>query len=301
MIETDEHPSDRNAVVSRRTLVRWRPKGLHLAVPLLVLLVVFFAIPGLELVRRSFFDSSGSLSLDSYVSFLETPAYRKILLRTFVVAALCTVICALFAYPYAYLMTLSTPRVRRILLVLVLLPFWTSLMVRTYAWLVLLQDTGPLKSALNAIGLGGLELIRTTNGVLIAMTQILLPFMVLPLYNNLQKIDRSDLLAAQSLGATPRRAFWRAYFPQSLPGLFAGSVLVFILALGFYITPVILGSPQNSMMSQLIVRQVSERLDWASGGAMAVVLALLTLGCIVVASRFVKVQRAFGGVESGEN
>jgi putative spermidine/putrescine transport system permease protein len=289
-----------NAVAPRRGVRGWRPKGLHLAVPLLALLVVFFAIPGLELVRRSFVDSQGSLSLESYVEFLETPAYRRILFRTFFVAALCTAICALFAYPYAYLMTLSTPRVRRILLVLVLLPFWTSLMVRTYAWLVLLQDTGPLKAAMNVVGLGGIDLIRTTNGVLIGMTQILLPFMVLPLYNNLQKIERSDLLAAQSLGATPRRAFWRAYFPQSLPGLFAGSVLVFILALGFYITPVILGSPQNSMMSQLIVRQVSERLDWASGGAMAVVLALLTLVCIMIASRFVKVQRAFGGVESGE-
>ncbi|GGO79074.1 ABC transporter permease [Nonomuraea cavernae] len=272
-----------------------RLRGIHLAIPLLVLLVAFFAIPVLELVRRSFLDPDGALTLQSYGDFLGTPAYRTILFRTFFVAVVCTVTCLLFAYPYAYLMTLAGPRLRRALLVLVLLPFWTSLMVRTYAWLVLLQDTGPIKAVLAAIGLEQVHLIRNTTGVVIGMAQILLPFMVLPLYNNLQKIERSDLLAAQSMGATPVRAFWRVYFPQSLPGLFAGSVLVFILALGFYITPVILGSPQNSMMSQLIVRQVTERLDWASGGAMAVVLAVLTLVFVGLMSRVVNVQQAFGG------
>jgi putative spermidine/putrescine transport system permease protein len=278
-----------------------RLKGVPLAVPLLVLLAVFFAVPVLELVRRSFLDADGATSLHSYADFLGTAAYRTILFRTFFVAVACTVICILFAYPYAYLMTLASPRLRRVLLVLVLLPFWTSLMVRTYAWLVLLQDTGPIKAALGSVGLGDVQLIRSTAGVLIGMAQILLPFMVLPLYNNLQKIERSDLLAAQSLGATPRRAFWRAYFPQSLPGLFAGSVLVFILALGFYITPVILGSPQNAMMSQLIVRQVTERLDWASGGAMAVVLGVLTLVFIALMNRFVNVQRAFGAGSADDN
>lgn len=272
-----------------------RLRGIPLAIPLLVLLVVFFAIPVLELVRRSFLDADGALTMQSYGDFLGTPAYRTILFRTFFVAVICTAACLLFAYPYAYLMTLAGPRLRRALLVLVLLPFWTSLMVRTYAWLVLLQDTGPIKAVLAAIGLEQVHLIRNTTGVVIGMAQILLPFMVLPLYNNLQKIERSDLLAAQSLGATPLRAFWRAYFPQSLPGLFAGGVLVFILALGFYITPVILGSPQNSMMSQLIVRQVTERLDWASGGAMAVVLAVLTLIFVSLMSRVVNVQQAFGG------
>ncbi|WP_063842791.1 ABC transporter permease [Sphaerimonospora mesophila] len=279
--------------LAQRTTRRLR--GAHLAIPLLALLVAFFAIPVLELMRRSFLDADGALTMQSYADFLGTPAYRTILFRTFFVAVICTVVCVLFAYPYAYLMTLAGPRVRRVLLVLVLLPFWTSLMVRTYAWLVLLQDTGPIKAALEAIGLGQVHLIRNTAGVVIGMAQILLPFMVLPLYNNLQKIERSDLLAAQSLGATPLRAFWRAYFPQSLPGLFAGGVLVFILALGFYITPVILGSPQNSMMSQLIVRQVTERLDWAGGGAMAVVLTVLTLVFVGLMSRVVNVQQAFGG------
>lgn len=274
-------------------------RGLVLAVPLLVVLVVFFAVPVLELARLSFVDGDGAWTLDNYAGFLGTPAYRTILVRTFVVAALCTLICALVAYPYAYLMTISSPRARRLLLIMVLLPFWTSLMVRTYAWLVLLQDAGPLRALFDAVGLGGVGLIRTTNGVVIGMVQILLPFMVLPLYNNLAKIDRSHMLAAQSLGATPRRAFWRAYFPQSTPGLFSGGVLVFILALGFFVTPAILGSPQNSLMSQLIVRQIQERLDWASGGAMAVVLVLLTLICLAFTRRFIQVRQAVGGGAGG--
>ncbi|MFB7455944.1 ABC transporter permease [Streptomyces sp. NPDC056188] len=272
-------------------------RGLLLALPLLILLVVFFAVPVLRLVEESVHGRGGSLTTRNYGDFFGTPAYRLILLRTFAVAALCTAVCAVFAYPYAYLMTVAAPKVRRVLLVLVLLPFWTSLMVRTYAWLVLLQDTGPLRAALDALGLGGIGLLRTTTGVLIGMAQILLPFMVLPVYNNLQRIDRSGLLAAQSLGATPCRAFWRAYFPQSLPGLFAGSLLVFILSLGFYVTPAILGSPQNSMMSQLIVRQVTERLDFGSAGAMAVVLVVTTFLFIAVASRFGRVRGAFGASE----
>ncbi|MFD2353940.1 ABC transporter permease [Nonomuraea ferruginea] len=179
---------------------------------------------------------------------------------------------------------------------LVLLPFWTSLMVRTYAWLVLLQDTGPFKAVLAAIGLGQVDLIRNTTGVVIGMAQILLPFMVLPLYNNLQKIERSDLLAAQSMGGRrPSGPSGGCTSRRACRGCSLSSVLVFILALGFYITPVILGSPQNSMMSQLIVRQVTERLDWASGGAMAVVLAVLTLVFVGLMSRVVNVQQAFGG------
>jgi putative spermidine/putrescine transport system permease protein len=266
-----------------------------LVTPLVLLLAAFFVVPVLYLLNESFRTAEGGFTLDSYTDFLGNSVYRTILVRTFLVAAACTVICAALAYPYAYLMTLVGVRMRRWLLVCVLLPFWTSLMVRTYAWLVLLQDSGPVRAALDVVGLGDVPLAGSTTGVLIGMAQILLPFMVLPVYNNLQQIDRTDVLAAQSLGATPRRAFLRVYLPQSLPGLYAGGLLVFIIGLGFYITPVILGSPQNSMMSQLIVQQVNSRLDWASAGAMAAVLAVVTFVCVGLAGRFVDVQRAFGG------
>jgi putative spermidine/putrescine transport system permease protein len=266
-----------------------------LVAPLVLVLAAFFVVPVLYLLNESFRTAEGAFTLDSYTDFLGNSVYRTILVRTFVVAAACTVICAALAYPYAYLMTVVGVRMRRWLLVCVLLPFWTSLMVRTYAWLVLLQDSGPVRAALDVVGLGDVPLAGSTTGVLIGMAQILLPFMVLPVYNNLQQIDRTDVLAAQSLGATPRRAFLRVYLPQSLPGLYAGGLLVFIIGLGFYITPVILGSPQNSMMSQLIVQQVNSRLDWASAGAMAAVLAVVTFVCVGLAGRFVDVQRAFGG------
>jgi putative spermidine/putrescine transport system permease protein len=280
---------------SRSRAASLRSGGFLLSIPLLLLLTAFFVLPLFDLVRVSLVDPEDGVTVQNYQDFLGTPAYRRILFRTFFVATACTLICLLFAYPYAYLMTITSARMRRILMILVLLPFWTSLMVRTYAWLVLLQDTGPVKAAMDIFGLGGIPLIRSTSGVLIGMSQILLPFMVLPLYNNLQKIDRADLLAAQSLGATPRRAFWRAYFPQSLPGVFAGSLLVFIMALGFYITPAILGSPSNALMSQLIVTQVTARLDFASAGAMATVLAVVTLVFVALATRAVSVQSAFGG------
>lgn len=269
--------------------------GTVLALPLLVLLVVFFALPVVVLLSASFRGVDGGLSLASYADFLGNRVYVQILLRTFLVAGLCTVICAVIAYPYAYLMTLVSVPVRQVLFLAVLLPFWTSLMVRTYAWFVLLQENGPVRALLAVIGLGEVPLLGSTFGVLVGMTQILLPFMVLPLYNNLQGIERSHMLAAQSLGARPVQAFLRVYLPQSIPGIFSGSLLVFIIGLGFYITPVILGSPQNSMMSQLIVTQISSRLDWASGGAMAAVLTLITLIIVGVAGRFVNVGKVFGG------
>lgn len=262
--------------------------------PLLVLTVLAFIVPVVEIIRRSFLSDAGELTFAHYAALLNNEVFWTILARTFGVALGTTVICALLAYPYAYLMTIVSPRTRNILMLIVMIPFWTSLMVRTYSWLVLLQDTGPVVSFLRSIGLEQVTLIRTTAGVMIGMVQILLPFMVLPLYNTLATIDRKLLGAAAVLGARPARAFTRVYVPLSLPGVFAGGVLVFILSLGFYITPVILGSPKNSLISQLIVQRVSEQLDWGSGGAMALVLFALTLIVVALSSRFVNVSRVYG-------
>jgi putative spermidine/putrescine transport system permease protein len=184
-------------------------------------------------------------------------------------------------------------------LAVVLLPFWTSLMVRTYAWIILLQDTGVINDALARLGFGRLSLIRNTTGVTIGMAQILLPFMVLPLYATMQGIDRRLLQAAESLGARPATAFLRVYVPLSMPGVVAGVTLVFILALGFYITPVLLGSPQNALLSQLIVQQISQLLDFGLGGAMAAILFVVTLVLLAVLGRVVKPSAAYGGAEEG--
>jgi putative spermidine/putrescine transport system permease protein len=267
-----------------------------LAIPALALVLVTFAYPVFDILRRSFTEPVGGLG--NYEQFFETPAYVKILRRTFMTAAIVTAVCLLLGYPYAYLMTVVKPRWRIVLLAVVLVPFWTSLMVRTYAWIVLLQDTGVVNDVLAALGIGRVSLIRNTLGVTIGMTQILLPFMVLPLYSTMQGIDRRLLHAAEGLGAPPRTAFLRVYLPLSMPGVTAGATLVFILALGFYVTPALLGSPQNALLSQLVVQQVSQLLNFGMGGAMAAILLVVTAVVFLLLSRIVRPSRAFGALGS---
>jgi len=267
-----------------------------LALPALALVLIAFAYPVFDILRRSFTEPVAGF--DNYRQFFETPAYVTILRRTFMTAAIVTVVCLLLGYPYAYLMTIVRPRWKIVLLAVVLVPFWTSLMVRTYAWIVLLQDTGVVNDVLDAMGVGRLSLIRNTTGVTIGMTQILLPFMVLPLYSTMQGIDRRLLHAAEGLGAPPRTAFLRVYVPLSLPGVTAGVTLVFILALGFYVTPALLGSPQNALLSQLVVQQVSQLLNFGSGGAMAAILLAATLLLFALVSRVVRPSRAFSSLGS---
>jgi putative spermidine/putrescine transport system permease protein len=267
-----------------------------LALPALALVLVAFAYPVFDILRRSFTEPVAGL--DNYQQFFDTPAYLKILRRTFVTATIVTVVCLALGYPYAYLMTVVRPRWRIVLLAVVLVPFWTSLMVRTYAWIVLLQDTGVVNDILAALGIGRLSLIRNTVGVTIGMTQILLPFMVLPLYSTMQGIDRRLLHAAEGLGAPPRTAFLRVYVPLSMPGVTAGATLVFILALGFYVTPALLGSPQNALLSQLVVQQVSQLLNFGMGGAMAAILLAVTAIVFLLVSRVVRPGRALGATGS---
>ena len=279
------------------SLARLRPdRWALLILPALALLAVVFAYPVLDILRRSFTEPAAGLG--NYEQFFGTPAYVTILRRTFTTAAIVTGVCLLLGYPYAYLMTVVRQRWRLVLLAVVLVPFWTSLMVRTYAWIVLLQDTGVVNDVLASLGIGRLSLIRNTLGVTIGMTQILLPFMVLPLYSTMQGIDRRLLQAAEGLGAPPRTAFLRVYVPLSLPGVTAGVTLVFILALGFYVTPALLGSPQNALLSQLVVQQVSQLLNFGAGGAMAAILLVATLILFFLLSRVIRPSRAFGALGS---
>jgi ABC-type spermidine/putrescine transport system permease subunit I len=185
---------------------------------------------------------------------------------------------------------------RRVLIFFVLVPFWTSLLVRTYGWTVILQDTGVINKTLQSLGLidEPIHLIRTTPGVVIGMSQVLLPFMVLPLYANLRTIDPSLMRAAANLGARPVSAFRRVYLPLSLPGLAAGSLIVFIYALGFYITPALLGGPSETMLSQLVVQQVSQLLDFPYGAAMGGILLIVTLVIVGLLARVIRSDAAYG-------
>jgi putative spermidine/putrescine transport system permease protein len=246
---------------------------------------VFFGFPVLDILRLSLsdFDPPQVSGLDNFEWFFGTNVNVVVLERTLWVSLVVTIVCALLAYPYAYLMTRVSRGWFAFMLMLVLVPFWTSLMVRNYAWLVLLQDSGPINDVLDWLGLGRAQLVDNVVGVVIGEVQILLPFMVIPLYATLRRIDPALVLAAQGLGASPRVAFARVYFPLSAPGVLAGALLTFVLALGFYIAPALLGSPQESLLPQLLAIQVNKLFALGRAGTMAAVLLLSTLVLLAMA------------------
>ena len=264
-------------------------------IPAAIFLVVFFLVPLLQMSARSVTDPPDA-GLSNYATFLDQEAYVRVLTNTFWIAVLSTVACLVIGYPFAYLMTVVPGRVAGLLFIAVLLPFWSSLLVRTFAWQVILRDTGIINRFLIDLGVISepLALIRTTGGVIIGMSHILLPFMVLPIWGVMRRIDPEFGRAAANLGASPARAFLRVTVPLSLPGVLAGCLLVFVLSLGFYITPALLGGLGDQMISQLIVVQVQQRLDWGFGSAMSVLLMLLTLGILLIASRAVRLRDVFG-------
>lgn len=274
-----------------------------LAIPVLVFLLVCFLAPLIIMAARSVTDlpaGSENDPLTNFRRFFGGEANVRVLRNTFWIAGLSTLGCLVIGYPYAYLMRLATPRWSGLLLIAVLVPFWSSLLVRTYAWQVILRDTGLINSTLQGWGLidRPLDLYQTTTGVLLGMTQILLPFMVLPLFTTMARIDPELTKAAANLGASPTRAFLRVFLPLSIPGVLAGSLLVFVLALGFYITPALLGSPKDTMLSAFIATRVQQQLDWGLASAMAMVLVAVTLIVLFLASRVIRVRDVFGALDT---
>ena len=207
--------------------------------------------------------------------------YGILFWRTMVMSVAITLSCILLGYPVAWILANLPVRQANMLLILVLLPFWTSLLVRTSAWKVLLQQQGVINDTLVWLGIVGtddrLALINNQTGTIIAMTHILLPFMILPLYSVMQTIQPTYLRAAKSLGATNWTAFWRVYFPQSIPGIGAGSILVFILAIGYYITPAIVGGTSGTFISNRIAYHISSSLNWGLGAALGAILLAAVL------------------------
>jgi len=206
-------------------------------------------------------------------------ANRAILARTFFVSGLVTLFCILIGLPYAMLAVSVTGWLRGVLLAAVLLPLWTSLLVRTAAWFILLQDNGLINRGLMALGLidRPLPLIFNRTGVVIAMTHVLLPFMVLPIFSVLLAVPRNLMPAAASLGAPPLRAFWRVLLPLSVRGIVSGSLLVFMAAIGYYITPALIGGPTDQMISYVIAFYATGAANWGMAGALGVILLVATL------------------------
>ena len=213
-----------------------------------------------------------------------------ILWRTVIISVNVTILCLLLGYPIAYLLAVLPTRQSNLLILLLLLPFWTSLLVRTTAWLVLLQNEGLVNDVATTLGLWDepVQLVRNRLGVYIAMVHILLPFMVLPMFSVMKGIDPYHLRAAASLGAHPIRAFLKVYLPQTIPGVGAGVLLVFILSLGYYITPALVGGPKDQMLSYFIAFHANTTVNWG----MAAALSLLLMCCVVVF--FAMYQRLVG-------
>lgn len=265
-----------------------------LIVPACALLLVFFAYPVFWLLLRS--ASHPHWGIHNYVTIFDRPVYLQVIWNTFVISATTTLSCLLIGYPLAYTMANSSDRARRLLVFVVLIPFWTSLLVRTFAWMVLLQRKGMINEVLMGIGLieQPLALIYNRTGVLIGMVQVLLPFMVFPLYAVMVRIDKRYSDAAATLGAPPVRNFLRVYLPLSLPGVLTGSTLVFIISLGYFITPALLGGTGDTMIAQMIERQIANFGNWGLAGALAVVLLVSAVALLALVHRMVGMKEAWG-------
>ncbi|PRY35691.1 ABC transporter permease [Umezawaea tangerina] len=276
--------------------IRW--SGWLPLVPALALLAGVLLVPlGKTFVRSV---SNPDLTLANYEHLFTDGVTMTVLGRTALTAATVTVAALLLGYPYAYLMTRVGPRARGILLVVVLIPFWTSVMARNFAWIIILQDGGPVQSAFELIGVHDVVLYGTNAGVTIAMTQVMLPFMVLPLFSTLGSIDRKLLLAARGLGSSPTAAFWKVFWPLSRGGVMAGVMLVFTLSLGFYVTPALLGSPQQSLVAQLLAQRTTLLLDFAAAGALGMVVLVITLVLVAWANKVGGTVSALGVVATGQ-
>lgn len=245
----------------------------------------FYLLAALDLRR----DAAGAV----LASPPDEAIYRQVFLRTFLVALSVTALCLVIGFPVAYLLATRPPRIANILMILVLLPFWTSLLVRTTAWVVLLQSNGVVNEILTGLGItdGPLQLVYNRVGVLVAMTHVLLPYMILPLYSVMRSIPPAHLRAAYSLGARPVGAFLRVYLPQTLPGIGAGALLVFILALGYYITPALVGGPADQMISWFIAFYTTSTVNWGMASALGLLLLVATLALYAVYARLVGADR----------
>lgn len=276
-------------------LERWKLFGL--ASPAILLVLVVLVIPVGWLFYVSFVGADGNFSLENYERMVSRKSYLRIFVTTFQVSILTTALCIVIGYPLAYFISQLPTRWANLCLVTVLLPFWTSLLVRTYAWLVLLQKQGLMNQWAISLGLWDepLKFVHNMTGTLIGMVHIMLPFLILPVYGAMRAINKDYLKAASNLGASPRRAFWTVFFPLSTPGLFAGSLMVFVLCLGFFVTPAVLGGGRVIMVSMKIVSNIELFVNWGAASSLGVVLLVLTVIVLWVASRFTRLEQMAGG------
>jgi ABC-type spermidine/putrescine transport system permease subunit I len=289
---SDAHIVDAERLDADRRLGDVRLFGL--TIPGLTIVVCLLVVPVGWLFALSFFDGEGSFTVANFTRIWTQGAYVDIFIVTFEISALVTAICVLLGYPLAFCLSQLPQRWSGLLLLGVLIPFWTSILVRTYAWLVILQRKGIVNNLLIHLGVihTPLALVNNMTGTVVGMVHVMLPFLVLPLYASMKAIDIGYMRAAASLGASPTRAFWQVFFPLSMPGLVAGLILTFILCLGFYITPAVLGGGKVQMIAQRVAASVSLYPTWGPAAALGVVLLVLTVGFLLFSRLVITLLRS---------
>ncbi len=270
---------------------RRMPTGLGYVLPLLLFMLALFILPILLMLARSV--TQPEWTLEHYRSLIETSVYLRVLGRTLRIALITTVVCTVLGYPLAYWMRGLPPQRQVLATALVVLPFWISILVRTYAWIVVLGNAGVVNRVLLDLGLVGAPVAFLYNefGVIIGTSNVLLPFLVLPLFAAMVRIDDRLLLAAESLGASRATVFRRVFFPLSVPALAAGAILVFILTFGFFITPAILGGGRVPMVANALDLLINQFARWETAAALSTVLLVVTLACFA-ASRWIGARGA---------
>jgi putative spermidine/putrescine transport system permease protein len=302
-IRTSEERSRLFARLERGIQLRY----LLLVAPGVLFLFVFYGYPVAAMLMRAFNDPVwGFANFDKltvirshenwYLFSMPMNAYIRVFTITLRIALVVTVITLLLAYPVAYVLSSISAAKANLLMILVLVPFWTSILVRSYAWMVLLGREGTINRILIRSGIRDepMQLLNTRFAVYVGMVHILLPFMILPLYSVMRGIDRNYLRAAENLGGRPSQVFRHVFLPLSLPGIGAGSLVVFILPLGFYITPALIGGPRDVMISMMIFQQVNVP-NWGFASALALILLVIAIVIYLVFNKILGVEQLYGG------
>ena len=285
---TDDDQALIGEEVERQLIRSERRRGFLLALPSFLYMVIFFGVPLLIVFAYSFSTRSrtgdptfSELSFDAYAK-LKEELVRNVAIRSALLALLTTVICLLVAYPFAYFVATRGPVARNLLLVAVMIPFWTNFLVRNYAWRVILSTGGPISGVTEAIGLGETNLLFTRTAVVIGLVYSFLPFMILPLYAAIERIDWRLVEASRDLYCNGWQSFTKVVLPLSMSGVIAGSILVFVPTLGAYVTPAILGGGKEALLGEYIVGQFLTARNWPVGASLSFVLMTVMLGATVV-------------------
>lgn len=282
-LEQNRQALDREKRAESRAMMR-------LTLPALFVVGLLMVVPIAWLLSMSFVGQDGQLSLENYKLFFAEAVYRQMFVSTFMIAFVVTAICLILGYPVAYLLAILPSPWSGLLMLAVLMPFWTSGLVRTFSWLIILQRNGLVNDLL--VWIGAVErpiaLVHNMTGTIIGMVHIMVPFLILPLYASMKAIDGNLMRAAANLGSTPAHAFRRVYLPLSMPGLIAGSIMVFVMCLGFYITPALLGGGKVKMIAQRIEESLALYPTWGPAAALAVLLLVMTAVCLGVSLLLVR-------------